>query len=287
MSRILITGSNGQLGRELQSLAQLFTSYFFYFSIKEDLDILDSYKLQEIITSYDINTIINCAAYTDVNKAQIQYTIADSINHKAVANLAQICKEKQISLIHISTDYVFSGKTYLPITESDKTSPLGTYGLSKLKGEKSILNIGPENSIIIRTSWLYSQYGNNFVKTILKLAKERESLNVVFDQIGTPTYARDLARTILEILPRIQTPSPQIYHYSNEGAISWYDFAKAIIQIKNLPCKIHPIESKDYPMPTKRPYYCVLNKAKIKQDFGIEIPYWYDSLNICLQNIKE
>ena len=282
---VLITGSSGQLGSELKYLVMNnkleiinANDSKFFFTDKNELDITDMKKIKEFCKYNKITHIINCAAYTAVDKAEEEQELADLINHKAVKNLAIISKELNISLIHISTDYVFDGKNFKPYTENDKVNPQSVYGQTKLDGEKAIIEINPLNSIIIRTSWVYSTFGNNFVKTMLRLGKEKEELGVIFDQIGTPTYAKDLAIAILEIIPKIQNSKLSIYHYSNEGAISWYDFAKAIFEIKGIDIKINPIETKDYPTPAKRPHYSVLNKLKIKEEFDLIIPYWKDSL---------
>jgi dTDP-4-dehydrorhamnose reductase len=222
-----------------------------------------------------------------VDKAESQKELADKINHLAVKYLAQISKEQNIKLIHVSTDYVFDGTNFRPYIETDATNPQGVYGQTKLDGEKALQTINPKNSIIIRTSWVYSSFGANFVKTMLRLGKEKESLGVIFDQVGTPTYARDLAKTILEIIPKIQNSKLEIYNYSNEGVLSWYDFAKEIMRMAKLDCTIHPIETKEYPTPAKRPHYSLLNKSKIKNDFDIIISYWKDSLDECLTIMGE
>lgn len=285
MPNILVTGSNGQVGLELQALAKEY-SYNFYFADKNTLDITQKEAVEMFCNTNKITCIINCAAYTAVDKAEKEKELANLVNHIAVKNLAQISKENNISLIQFSTDYVFDGKNYKPYSEDDAPNPLNFYGQTKLDGELALKEINPKNFIIIRTSWLYSSFGNNFVKTILKLSKKKDELDIIFDQIGTPTYARDLAKTILEILPRIDNIDAKIYHYSNEGIASWYDFAKAIFKIKNITTKVNPIETKDYITSAKRPYYSVLNKSKIKEDFGISIPYWGDSLKECLREIK-
>ena len=221
----------------------------------------------------------------------IQGRVLDvAVNHRAVETLAHIAKAKGIPLIHISTDYVFDGGNFKPYTENDPTNPQGVYGQSKLAGEEAMMAINPPGGIIIRTSWVYSSFGNNFVKTMLRLGKERDELGVICDQIGTPTYARDLAETIFEILrnPKPRTPnSVVIYHYSNEGAASWYDFAKAIFELSDIDCNVKPIETKEYPTPARRPHYSLLNKAKIKKEFGIVVPYWRDSLSLCLMKLGE
>ena len=284
MPNILVTGSNGQLGSELSELAEGDT---FYFTDRETLDITNKDALEQLCKSHAIDTIINCAAYTAVDKAEEDFENADRVNHIAVKYLAEIAKEKNIKLIHISTDYVFDGKNFKPYEENYATNPNGVYGGTKLAGEEVIKSINPQDSIIIRTSWVYSSFGNNFVKTMLRLGKERESLGVIFDQIGTPTYARDLAQGILDILPKIKNDNVEIYHYSNEGVLSWYDFAKEIMKMAKLTCKINPIETKSYPTPVKRPHYSLLNKRKIKETFGLEIPYWKDGLDDCLRKIGE
>lgn len=281
--RILVTGSNGQLGSELKALSKNY-NYHLFFSTKESLDITDFKALKQFILDNQINAIINCAAYTDVDRAENndQLKLADILNHLAVGNLAQLSKELNITLVHISTDYVFNGESFKPYLESDSTRPKTIYGQTKLNGEKALININPNNSIIIRTSWVYSSYGNNFVKTMLRLGKDKDSLGVIYDQVGTPTYARDLAKVILDILPKLINDKVEIYHYSNEGVVSWYDFAKVIMETADLDCKVNPIETFQYPTPAKRPHYSVLNKSKIKSAFNIDIPYWKDSLNDCL-----
>ncbi|WP_024954287.1 dTDP-4-dehydrorhamnose reductase [Sulfurospirillum arcachonense] len=286
MKNILITGSNGQLGLELKKLSFNYENNYF-FTCKYKLDITKEEELISFIEKNNINTIINCAAYTAVDKAEENKNLANNINNKAVKNLAQISKEKNIQLIHISTDYVFDGKNYKPYNEEDSTNPQNIYGKTKLDGEKSMIDINPLNSIIIRTSWIYSSYGNNFLKTMISLGKQKEELNIIFDQIGTPTYAGDLAKTILEILPKIKNKKVEIYNYSNEGVLSWYDFAKEIMKMAKLSCKINPIETKHYPTPAKRPHYSLLNKLKIKNQFNVTIPFWKDSLDICLKELGE
>jgi len=284
MFNILVTGSNGQLGRELHELSESYP-YTFWFTCKEDLNISDEHAIQSFIERHAINVIINCAAYTAVDKAENDQELADKINHQAVKHLAFIAKEQNIKLIHISTDYVFDGTNYTPYLETDVTNAQSIYGKTKLDGENALLHVNLPNSIIIRTSWVYSRYGTNFVKTMLRLGRERASLGVIYDQVGTPTYARDLAKTILEILPKINNTQTEIYNYSNEGVLSWYDFAQEIMKIAKLTCKINPIETKEYPTPAKRPHYSLLNKSKIKNDFAVEIPYWKDSLADCLNKM--
>jgi len=290
---VLVTGSKGQVGSEIKHLIEnrdyLFENANFFFIHRDKLDITNKEAIEHLITEQQIDTIINCAAYTAVDKAESEHETADRVNHLAVKNLADIAKVKDIFLIHISTDYVFNGKSYRPYVEDDPIDPLGVYGITKRKGEEAIIQTGCK-SIIIRTSWVYSTYGHNFVKTMLKLAKSRNELGVIFDQVGTPTYARDLAITILDILKHassdVRNYHAEIFHYSNEGVASWYDFAKAIFEIEELDIKVNPIETKDYPTPAKRPPYSILNKSKIKQEFQIEIPHWRESLQACLKAFK-
>ena len=286
MLNVLVTGSNGQLGSDIKELS-IDYKYNFYFTDRNELDISNPHAITEFVNNNNINTIINCAAYTAVDKAESDIENADKINHLAVKYLAQISKEKNIKLIHISTDYVFDGTNHMPYVETDITNPNGVYGQTKLDGEKAMQEINPENSIIIRTSWVYSSYGANFVKTMLRLGKEKEQLGVIFDQVGTPTYARDLAKAILDIIPNIKNEKVEIYNYSNEGVLSWYDFAKEIMHMTKSTCQVNPIETIEYPTPAKRPHYSLLNKSKIKKEFNITIPYWKDSLDECLQKMGE
>ena len=283
---ILVTGSNGQLGSEIKELSSNY-NYNFFFTTRDDIDITSKDSIKEFCQTNSINVIINCAAYTAVDKAQSDIENADLVNRKAVKKLSIIAKELNIKLIHISTDYVFDGKNFKPYVEEFQTNPQSVYGKTKLDGENEIRDINPLNSIIIRTSWVYSYYGNNFVKTMLRLGKEKEELGVIFDQIGTPTYAKDLAKTILDIIPQIENSKVEIYNYSNEGVLSWYDFAKEIMKMAKLNCKINPIETYQYPTPAKRPHFSLLNKNKIKSTFNIEIPYWKDGLDDCLRRLGE
>ncbi|SDX07363.1 dTDP-4-dehydrorhamnose reductase [Lutibacter oricola] len=283
MNNILVTGSNGQLGSELRALELTYPKYHFHFTDYEELDITNHTAVKTYIETANISIIINCAAHTAVDKAESDIEMSTKLNHLAVENFAKIAKENNIKLIHISTDYVFDGTSYIPYTESIKSNPQSVYGNTKLAGEEAIQKINPSNSIIIRTSWVYSSYGNNFVKTMLRLANERKELGVIVDQIGTPTYAKDLAVTLLEIIPQLNNKSIEIYHYSNEGVCSWYDFSKAIFEIKKFKIKVNAIETSQYPTAAKRPFYSVLNKNKIKKRFQIEIPNWRDSLKECLQ----
>ena len=286
MLNVLVTGSNGQLGSDIKELS-IDYKYNFYFTDRDTLDISNPHAITEFVNNNNINTIINCAAYTAVDKAESDIENADKINHLAVKYLAQISKEKNIKLIHISTDYVFDGTNHMPYVETDITNPNGVYGQTKLDGEKAMQEINPENSIIIRTSWVYSSYGANFVKTMLRLGKEKEQLGVIFDQVGTPTYAGDLAKAILDIISNIKNGKVEIYNYSNEGVLSWYDFAKEIMHMTKSTCQVNPIETIEYPTPAKRPHYSLLNKSKIKKEFNITIPYWKDSLDECLTKMGE
>jgi len=286
MTNILVTGSNGQVGSELQSLSKNY-DYHFFFTDRTTLDITNKEEIENFTKVNSIDVIINAAAYTAVDTAEDDKENADRVNHLATKYLAEISKEKSIKLIHISTDYVFDGKNFRPYSEDDTTNPNGVYGATKLEGEKAMQAINPKDSIIIRTSWVYSSFGANFVKTMLHLGKERESLGVIFDQVGTPTYARDLAKAILDIILNIKNDKVAIYNYSNEGVLSWYDFSKEIMKMAKIECHINPIETVEYPTPAKRPHYSLLNKSKIKKEFGIIVPYWKDSLDECLKVMAE
>jgi dTDP-4-dehydrorhamnose reductase len=281
MANILVTGSNGQLGSEIKAISSNYRQHSFYFTDIEELDLTKKGKVEEFISENSIDACINCAAYTAVDKAEDDRDLAMLVNSKAVRILANSCNKFNVRLIHISTDYVFNGNSFMPYTEEDETSPNSYYGLTKLAGEKSVTD-NLDNHVIIRTSWLYSNYGNNFVKTMRRLGGERDELGVVVDQIGTPTFAADLA---LAIMATIESNKTGIYHYSNMGVISWYDFAKAIMELSNINCKVNAIESKDFPSKAARPFYSVLNKAKIISDFNIEIPYWLDSLKLMISRI--
>lgn len=285
---VFVTGAGGQLGSEIQVISDQFSEYRFLFFKHNNLNIADIYDIRQNLTPDASDIIINTAAYTAVDRAEEESENADLANHIGPKNLATLAAETGCLLIHISTDYVFDGKSSHPYKENDTTGPLNVYGLTKLKGENAILK-SKARAIIIRTSWVYSSFGNNFVKTMLRLGRERDEISVIFEQSGTPTYARDLASTILDIMRRIPPTLslPQIYHYSNEGLISWYDFAKSIMELGNISCHVSPIEIEDYPLPAIRPVYSVLNKSKIKHDFAIKIPYWRDSLRICLEQIKK
>ena len=286
--RVLITGSNGQLGSEIRELAANYKKLDFIFKDLPELDIYNIDALEKFIINHKINAVINCAAYTAVDMAEDNVEIAKKVNSIGVSNIINILEKVDGKLIHISTDYVFNGNHFMPYNESDSVSPIGVYGETKREGELAVIN-SVLDAIVIRTSWLYSSYGNNFVKTILRLAKQKEELSVIFDQIGTPTYARDLAKTCLEILcggiSVNISKNGNLYHYSNEGVASWYDFAISIMKIGGKNCKVKPIQTKDYPTLAKRPQYSVLNKSKIKTDFKIEIPHWRDSLKDCIEKI--
>ena len=283
---ILVTGSMGQLGSEIKELSSNY-NYNFFFTTRDDIDITSKDSIKEFCQTNSINVIINCAAYTAVDKAQSDIENADLVNRKAVKKLSIVAKGLDIKLIHISTDYVFDGKNFKPYVEEFQTNPQSVYGKTKLDGENEIRDINPLNSIIIRTSWVYSYYGNNFVKTMLRLGKEKEELGVIFDQVGTPTYAAHLAKTILDIVPQIENSKVEIYNYSNEGVLSWYDFAKEIMKMAKLNCKVKAIETYQYPTPAKRPHFSLLNKSKIKSKFNLEIPYWKDGLDDCLRRLGE
>ena len=283
MNNILVTGGNGQLGSELREITPNYQDYSFLFTDVKDLDITNHSAVAAFIESNNITIIINCAAYTDVDKAESEQELSDAINHLAVANFAQIAKDNNIKLIHVSTDYVFDGTKHKPYVETDTPNPQSVYGQTKLDGELAMQQINPANSIIIRTSWVYSKFGNNFVKTMLRLAETRDEISVVSDQIGTPTNAADLANVILTIIPQINNLNVDTFHFSNEGVVSWYDFALAIFEIKKNPCNVNPISTEQYPTPTKRPYYSLLNKVKIKQTYNIDISHWRVSLSQTLK----
>jgi dTDP-4-dehydrorhamnose reductase len=281
---ILVTGSRGQLGTELRKISLSEQSHNWFFTDVDDLDITQAETLNHFFSEHAIELCFNCAAYTAVDKAEDEPDLADLINAQAVQNLADACLRTHALLIHVSTDYVFDGENFKPYVESDPIKAVSAYALSKARGEQLLMG-HQANTIIVRTSWLYAASGNNFVKTMMRLGSAREELKVVADQIGTPTWAADLANALWVIANKTERPVKEVYHYSNEGVISWYDFAKAIMEIKKLACKVLPIESKDYPVKTKRPFYSVLNKSKIKNDFQLEIPYWRDSLIKCMAEI--
>ena len=283
---ILVTGCRGQLGSELQELSALCNSHRFFFYDLPELDITRPDQVESCCRDHDIEVIINCAAYTAVDKAETDTEMAFKVNRDGPAILAVCAKERHALLLHLSTDYVFDGTSSTPYRESDPVAPLGVYGLSKWEGEERIRQIAPSH-IIIRTSWLYSRYGVNFVKTMLRLGAERPELNVVVDQIGTPTWAADLAKAIMSIIDRHERGSScgETFHYSNEGVASWYDFARAVMELTGLSCKVLPIESARYPQIALRPQYSVMNKSAIKKEWGIGIPYWRDSLALMIQRL--
>jgi dTDP-4-dehydrorhamnose reductase len=282
---ILVTGANGQLGNEIRRLVSHYPDLHFLFTDVAELDITNENAIDHCVKSNKVKAIINCAAYTAVDKAEQEPEMANLINAAAVGNLARVAAGNGCLLIHISTDYVFSGTGYKPYTEEDPTGPVSLYAKSKFAGEQAVMQYA-ERALIIRTSWLYSEFGHNFVKTIMKYGRERGLLKVVYDQVGTPTYAADLAKCLLDILANHPAPSgTEIFHYSDEGVCSWYDFALAIIEFSGIDCKIYPIETHEYPLPAVRPWYSVFNKAKIKKRYNIEIPYWRDSLKLCMNRI--
>ena len=286
MNNILVTGCKGQLGSELKELSSNYSSFNFFLTSSSTLDITKKQLLEKFIVANNINIIINCAAYTEVDNAEDEFEKSNLINNIAVGYLGELSKSHSVKLIHISTDYVFDGKSNVPYNEEEKTKPLNVYGKTKREGEKKLVKINPKNSIIIRTSWVYSTYGNNFVKTMLRLSKTKNELSIISDQIGTPTYAKDLAIFILEILTKLNSEGINIYNYSNEGVCSWYDFAHEIFWLEKIECKVKPIETKDYITKAIRPMFTLMNKSKIKKDFEIEIPHWKESLIKCLKNIK-
>ena len=281
---ILVTGANGQLGNEMQRVAKTSSNHYIFTDVAQ-LDITDREAVLRAVKDNSIQVIVNCAAYTNVDKAEDDRATADLINNKAVENLAIAARENDATLIHISTDYVFKGDRCTPCREDWETDPLGVYGITKLAGEKSIERTGCRH-IIIRTAWLYSPFGKNFVKTMQKLTAEKDSLKVVFDQVGTPTYAGDLADAIARIIETGQLGKQGIYHFSNEGVCSWYDFAREICELSGNTCNIQPCHSDEFPSKVKRPHFSVLDKTKIKDTFGIEVPYWKDSLKKCIRELK-
>jgi dTDP-4-dehydrorhamnose reductase len=284
--KILVTGSKGQLGNELRDLSINHSIFDFDFHDVDTLDITDLKSLENYFIANKPSFVINAAAYTAVDKAETDFDTAILINATAVANLSGMCSKFNARLIHVSTDYVFDGTSYKPYKEEDTVNPQSAYGKTKLEGEKEALK-NPD-SIVVRTSWLYSSYGNNFVKTVIRLATEREQLGMIFDQIGTPTYAADLASAIIQIVEKLSNDKNikgGIFHFSNEGVCSWFDFAKAIIEYKGLNCKVNPILTSQYPLPAPRPHYSVLDKAKIKNTFEIQIPWWKDSLKKCIEKL--
>jgi dTDP-4-dehydrorhamnose reductase len=288
--RILVTGAYGQLGNELKELSETYPNWQFLFTDVDSLDISNEWEVDVFFQEKKPDFVLNCAAYTAVDKAENEIQSALKVNAFAPGILASAAKKQKAGFIHISTDYVFNGLTFKPYEEFDSVNPESVYGKTKLAGEHSVKSGNPD-SIIIRTSWLYSSFGNNFVKTMLRLGQEREMLKVVYDQVGTPTYAADLARAILQIteIYRNQTGKyvPGVYHYSNEGIASWYDFAITIFELARIDCKVLPVLTEEFPTAAKRPHYSVLNKSKIKTTFNLEIPYWKESLKICLDKLQK
>ena len=283
---VLVTGSRGQLGSELQKLQQMQGRQGWVFMDLPDLDITDASAVELVCRERQIGAMVNCAAWTAVDKAEREVDAAFRVNRDGAAALASVAKATGALLVHVSTDYVFDGNSNRPYREDDPATPLGVYGQSKWEGEEAIRASGCSH-IIVRTSWLYSAYGQNFVKTMLRLGGERERIGVVFDQVGTPTWAADLAGAIVSILDRCNPALnySETYHYSNEGICSWYDFAREIMDAAGLPCRVSPIESHEYPTPVTRPPYSVLNKRKIREAWGLEIPHWRDSLLKMLREI--
>lgn len=286
--KILVTGAYGQLGNEINSLAAKYPEWQFLFTDVDSLDITNESALEIYFKDNKPGFVVNCAAYTAVDKAETDIETARKVNAVAPKLLGKYSKKVGAKLIHISTDYVFDGEAFTPYSEEDKVNPKGVYGETKLQGEQNCL-LENHESIIIRTSWLYSSFGGNFVKTMLRLSKEQGKLKVVYDQVGTPTYAADLANAILSII-EISIDEPEkfvsgIYHYSNEGVASWYDFAKAIFEISEVKCAVSPVRSAEFPTPAKRPNFSILDKSKIKNTFGITIPYWRESLKKCMQKL--
>lgn len=277
MEKILITGAAGQLGSAIKDLAKG-SEDFLYYDLPH-IDITDRNGLTTFVKENRVKTIVNCAAYTAVDKAESDPSTAHNVNSNGSASLAFVSKMLDLTLIHISTDYVFNGKGHRPYIESDRCSPVSVYGISKREGELAIIRSGCKG-IIIRTSWLYSPYGNNFMKTMIRLGDEREAINVVNDQIGTPTSAHDLAAAILDIIPQLHTTPRygEIFHYSDEGVCSWYDFARKIMELSGRKCIVSPIPTSQYPTVAQRPYYSVMNKSKIREYFGVETPHWEESL---------
>ena len=282
--KVLLIGSGGQLGLEFQKISNSYDSLSWFFSTIKTLNLLRLDTISSFLNDINPSVIINCAAYTSVDKAETESKLADLINHKAVDVISRWTNDYNKKLIHVSTDYVFDGLSQIPLNENSYTSPVNEYGCSKLKGEQVCLK-NDANSIIIRTSWLYSSFGNNFVKTMIELMKKNNSVKLVNDQIGSPTYAYDLAKVILKIIVNYKTESG-LFHYSNEGEISWFEFAKSIKELYNLDCKIIGVSSKEFKTIAKRPKYSLLDKTKIKKTFNLEIPFYKQSLEDCIKIIK-
>lgn len=286
MKQILVTGCRGQLGSELQKLAPAYDeTCVFHFTDVDELDITDRQAVYDYIEAHSISIVVNCAAFTAVDRAESEPELCDLLNNVAPGYLAEAVESVGGTMIQVSTDYVFDGCGHRPYLEDDPTRPQTVYGRTKLEGEEAVIRTCA-GSMVVRTAWLYSTFGNNFVKTMLRLGKERETLGVVFDQVGSPTYARDLAAFILTAIDKGIVPG--VYHYTNEGVCSWYDFTRAIHRIAGIEeknCKVSPIHTEDYPVPASRPHYSVLDKQKVKDTYGIEIPWWEDSLKDCLKEL--
>jgi dTDP-4-dehydrorhamnose reductase len=287
MAHILITGANGQVGSEIDALSIQYPEFDLFFADRADLDITKEEEIARFLDRHPFQYLINAAAYTAVDKAETEPELARKVNTDGPRLLAKACRERDIALIHYSTDYVYHTEHNRPYKEDDFTAPKGVYAQTKLEGDLAVLE-NTDNGMIIRTSWVYSSFGHNFVKTMLRLGRERDQLRIVFDQIGSPTYARDLAKASLDIIQHSKKEKLKgIYHYSNEGVCSWYDFALAIFEIAGIECIVRPIESKDYPTPAERPPFSVLNKGKMKEDFGLVIPHWRESLAKCIGLLKK
>ena len=284
---ILVTGAEGQLGSEIKDLERYYSNYKILFVGKSKLDITCRRKLDKFFKSQKIDIIINCAAYTNVVKAESEVDVVEAVNVLAVENLAKLAKKYSIKLIHISTNDVFDGQNTNPYNEVDDTNPVNVYGQSKLDGEKLMVSVNPKNSVIIRTSWVYSKHGNNFVKSMIRLASEKKAIRVVNDQFGTPTSAVDLASLIMKILPDIFSPGVEIYHYSNEGSTSWFEFSKEIFLQLGFKYSVQPVSTSDYGEAVERPTTTVLNKRKIKESFEINIPYWKVSLRTFIKELEQ
>jgi len=283
MKKICLFGASGQLGQEIQSLRNLHPNFEVVPFSSKDADICNKVEIQKLLNKEKFDIVINCAAYTAVDLAEKEMEKCQLVNDTAVKNLVELCSQNNIALIHISTDFVFDGTAKYPLIETDKTNPLQVYGKTKLAGEEWVKN----NGIVVRTSWLYSSFGNNFVKTMMRLGRERDTLNVINNQFGTPTYAADLADAILKICSKNDLENNKgVYHYSNEGKASWFDFAKKIMEIAEIDCQVNPIPDSEYPTPAKRPKYSVMDKTKIKTTFNIEIPQWETSVIKCIEIIK-
>ena len=286
MKTILITGANGQLGSSLRRLSAGYPRYTFLFTDVDTLDICDANALQDYVVANRVDYILNCAAYTAVDKAEDDEALCLRINRDAVENIGKAASSTGAKVIHVSTDYVFDGTNCRPYVETDTACPASAYGRTKLAGEQALTDACPD-AAIIRTAWLYSEYGNNFVKTMLRLGSEREEIRVIFDQVGTPTYAGDLAVAMMAMVEQAESGEfvSGIYHFSDEGVCSWYDFAAKILQLAGLKACVVPIETKDYPAKAARPHYSVLNKAKIKSTYGLTIPHWEAALRVCMQGL--